>query len=528
MASDDDLFDIGLGFDLFDSDFLSLSSLEPLPDFSAFDCEGTDIDSLIQALEETEKFNAAAADNSSLFVTNSHHHHSINSITNHDLQQKLCKATKTSAASAVPTPNAAVANVATLLNPLKNEKTFKFRKNVKKRKGGGISLLAKPSKVVTSANNDYKRKGKSISPTRFATYFYEDHNYCPINAVTVATTATATITNENDATQHLNNSMKCKNSLTNNLVTESNKSSLLALDTLNYLDEFDSISLEIESEVIMNFDVDCSNAVNDCCESVLSSNDDLNKESAFNSESESLIGSSANEINLDILDDIDKERSESTCELRNNAKPTKVYRRRHLSTRSSVCSSRSSSVSSSCSSCSCSSDSTSRCRSRSRSPNQSSSGSRSRSVSCGDNRKNAKFRRRRSWRNEGSFSTNPYVKRGDSCAEDRKNWYYDRRKECIKEVEERRIVYVGNIPEGTTKTDLRYWFAKFGPITQVSVHFRDYGNNYAFVTFQRRSDAYEAVQRGNDDKRHPVFDLSFGGRRNFCKNRYEDLGNGRE
>ena len=41
--------------------------------------------------------------------------------------------------------------------------------------------------------------------------------------------------------------------------------------------------------------------------------------------------------------------------------------------------------------------------------------------------------------------------------------------------EERRIVYVGKIAEGTTRADLRKRFEVFGPILEISVHFRDRG-----------------------------------------------------
>ncbi|CAN7982830.1 unnamed protein product [Ixodes hexagonus] len=89
--------------------------------------------------------------------------------------------------------------------------------------------------------------------------------------------------------------------------------------------------------------------------------------------------------------------------------------------------------------------------------------------------------------------------------------------------EERRVIYVGNIPEGTTRTDLRQRFAPFGPIEEVSVHFRDRGDNYGFVTFMQSRDAYEAVEHGNDDPKLPRFDLCFGGRRQFCRTNWADL-----
>ncbi|KAF5295586.1 hypothetical protein FQR65_LT19877 [Abscondita terminalis] len=98
-------------------------------------------------------------------------------------------------------------------------------------------------------------------------------------------------------------------------------------------------------------------------------------------------------------------------------------------------------------------------------------------------------------------------------------------RERIKEVEERRIVYVGGISKSTTKESLRRRFQVFGPITNVSIHFRGYGDNYGFVTYMYKGDAYEAVEHGNDDPLLPKYDLSFGGRRIFCRTHYSDLDN---
>jgi len=89
--------------------------------------------------------------------------------------------------------------------------------------------------------------------------------------------------------------------------------------------------------------------------------------------------------------------------------------------------------------------------------------------------------------------------------------------------EERRIVYVGKISEGTTRADLRKRFEVFGPILEISVHFRDRGDNYGFITFKYKVDAYEAIEHGNDDPSYPTVDLCFGGRRAFCKEKYSDL-----
>lgn len=44
------------------------------------------------------------------------------------------------------------------------------------------------------------------------------------------------------------------------------------------------------------------------------------------------------------------------------------------------------------------------------------------------------------------------------------------------------------------------------------------------MTFAYKADAYEAVEHGNDDPKLPRYDLCFGGRRAFCKQRYADLG----
>lgn len=49
-------------------------------------------------------------------------------------------------------------------------------------------------------------------------------------------------------------------------------------------------------------------------------------------------------------------------------------------------------------------------------------------------------------------------------------------------------------------------------------------DNYGFVTFGKKEDAYEAVEHGNDGSVYPKYELSFGGRRIFCQTSYSDLG----
>lgn len=52
---------------------------------------------------------------------------------------------------------------------------------------------------------------------------------------------------------------------------------------------------------------------------------------------------------------------------------------------------------------------------------------------------------------------------------------------------------------------------------------REHGDNYGFVTFCYTCDAYAAIEKGNSIPGEPVFDLCFGGRRQFCATDYADL-----
>jgi len=104
-----------------------------------------------------------------------------------------------------------------------------------------------------------------------------------------------------------------------------------------------------------------------------------------------------------------------------------------------------------------------------------------------------------------------------------KNLKEERKDVRRNSVEERKIVYVGKIEEGTLKADLRNRFEQFGPIVDVSIHFRERGDNYGFITFENKEDAYKAVEHGNDDENLPRYDICFGGRRAFCKEKYFDM-----
>eukprot|EP00090_Calanus_glacialis_P029224 TRINITY_DN46895_c0_g1_i1.p1 TRINITY_DN46895_c0_g1~~TRINITY_DN46895_c0_g1_i1.p1 ORF type:complete len:261 (-),score=93.67 TRINITY_DN46895_c0_g1_i1:94-876(-) len=177
-------------------------------------------------------------------------------------------------------------------------------------------------------------------------------------------------------------------------------------------------------------------------------------------------------------------------------------------------------------------------RSRSRSPRTS---KQSRGSGSRDSRRRSRSRSRSSSRRHRRRSGSRYRSRSRRSSWGRRNSrleegpVYDREKEKgeqerrhrqqerQRQVEERRVVYVGRIQEGTLKADLRSRFQVFGPIVDISVHFRDHGDNYGFVTFQYKVDAYAAVEHGNDDPSLPQLDLCFGGRRAFCKEKYFDL-----
>ncbi|XP_055705356.1 pinin isoform X2 [Phlebotomus papatasi] len=91
---------------------------------------------------------------------------------------------------------------------------------------------------------------------------------------------------------------------------------------------------------------------------------------------------------------------------------------------------------------------------------------------------------------------------------------------------ERRIVYVGKLEEDLTKDDLKRKFQSYGPITKVTLHFKEVTRmRYGFVTFERARDAYEAIDNGPKNPNLNCYDISFGGRRAFCRSSYSDLDN---
>ncbi|XP_074642656.1 uncharacterized protein LOC141899928 isoform X2 [Tubulanus polymorphus] len=146
-------------------------------------------------------------------------------------------------------------------------------------------------------------------------------------------------------------------------------------------------------------------------------------------------------------------------------------------------------------------------RSRSRS-SSSSSGSRSPSSSRTQYQRDRQARPK--YRRSNSYERKQLEKRRLAEEKNRK-------------IDERRVVYVGNIPSNYTSKALRQRFSYFGEIEEANVHFREHGDNYGFVTFTYACDAFAAIEKGNDIPGVLRFDLCFGGRRQFCKSDYADL-----
>ncbi|XP_022214348.1 serine/arginine repetitive matrix protein 2 [Drosophila obscura] len=92
-------------------------------------------------------------------------------------------------------------------------------------------------------------------------------------------------------------------------------------------------------------------------------------------------------------------------------------------------------------------------------------------------------------------------------------------------VEERRIVYVGRIEQETTKELLRRKFLAYGSIKQITIHYKENGMKYGFVTYERAQDAFTAIDTSPRDPQINMYDISFGGRRAFCRASYADLDN---
>ncbi|XP_078071608.1 peroxisome proliferator-activated receptor gamma coactivator 1-alpha isoform X2 [Mustelus asterias] len=91
--------------------------------------------------------------------------------------------------------------------------------------------------------------------------------------------------------------------------------------------------------------------------------------------------------------------------------------------------------------------------------------------------------------------------------------------------EERRVIYVGKVRGDITRTELKRRFEVFGEIEECTVHLREDGDNYGFITYRYTCDAFAALENGHTLRRsnEPSFELCFGGRRQFYKSNYADL-----
>ncbi|XP_043549873.1 peroxisome proliferator-activated receptor gamma coactivator 1-alpha isoform X2 [Chiloscyllium plagiosum] len=100
-----------------------------------------------------------------------------------------------------------------------------------------------------------------------------------------------------------------------------------------------------------------------------------------------------------------------------------------------------------------------------------------------------------------------------------------RERQRQKAIEERRVIYVGKVRADITRTELKRRFEVFGEIEECTVHLREDGDNYAFITYRYTCDAFAALENGNTLQRsnEPPFELCFGGRRQFYKSNYADL-----
>ncbi|XP_034041148.1 peroxisome proliferator-activated receptor gamma coactivator-related protein 1 [Thalassophryne amazonica] len=181
-----------------------------------------------------------------------------------------------------------------------------------------------------------------------------------------------------------------------------------------------------------------------------------------------------------------------------------------------------SSSSSSSWSSSLSSRSTSRSPRRRRRYSYSSSGSWSRSRSW-----SRSPQRRGYWRRSRRLYS-PSYRPGCSYSAKKNTEDVQRRKE--KAIEERRVVYVGRIRSTMSQRELEERFSLFGDVEDCTLHFRDHGDNYGFVTYYNSQDAFAAIDNGSKLRKPDElpFELCFGGRRQFCQTSYSDLDSSRD
>lgn len=73
------------------------------------------------------------------------------------------------------------------------------------------------------------------------------------------------------------------------------------------------------------------------------------------------------------------------------------------------------------------------------------------------------------------------------------------------------------------KEELQQKFQPYGKIIKITLHSKDNGVRYGFVTFEKPQHAYNAIDASGKDPNLKPYDVSFGGRRAFCRMQYADL-----
>lgn len=84
-------------------------------------------------------------------------------------------------------------------------------------------------------------------------------------------------------------------------------------------------------------------------------------------------------------------------------------------------------------------------------------------------------------------------------------------------------MYVGRLECNIRKEDLHEKFQPYGRIIKITLHNKDNGVRYGFVTFEKPQQAYKAIDARASDPNLRDYDISFGGRRAFCRMQYADL-----
>lgn len=116
-----------------------------------------------------------------------------------------------------------------------------------------------------------------------------------------------------------------------------------------------------------------------------------------------------------------------------------------------------------------------------------------------------------------SISSNPddYYSRNRTDAASQGSQYNQNTRTALqRNKEQKRVVYVGQIPIKLGKRYLYNRFKEFGTIQSLTLHKKpDFRVYYAFVTYSDNSEADRAISHGNDDESQVQLDIRFGERK---------------